>query len=101
MDTAIQVIWWIAIVVALIGTVVILKQVALILRTLSGIHRLSVRTLEAARGIARGVEAVPSLPALGESSRALRSSTSDIATAADSIERKLTALSSAETRGGQ
>lgn len=92
METAIQVIWWIALIVALVGTLIILKQVFLILRVLSGIHRLGAITLEAARGIAGNVEQVPSLSALDEPQQRFRSAAGDLADAVESLRMKFTRL---------
>jgi hypothetical protein len=89
METAIQVIWWIGLVGALIATVVILKQVVLILRVLRGIHRLAVLTRTASQGIARNVATAPRLGATTESARGLRDAVHALAVAADSIQRKL------------
>lgn len=57
METAIQIFWWIGLVVALGLTLVVLKQVVLLLRTLAAIDRLAEYTREAASGIAVNVDA--------------------------------------------
>ena len=59
MRTAIEVVWWIGVLGALPATLVILKEVALLLRVLSDIHRLGVYTRDAARGIATNVAVAP------------------------------------------
>lgn len=52
METGIQVIWWVGLIVALLVTLVILKEVAVVLRTLKDIHQLSEHVHKAALGIA-------------------------------------------------
>lgn len=93
MLTAIQVIWWIAIVIALAATLVVLKQVSLILRELKGIHHLSTVTLKAAHGMAANLEKTSSLPSLDEPSAAFLAVAHELRTAVESMERKIDAVS--------
>lgn len=72
MYTAIQVVWWIGLVGALLLTLVILKEVALVLRALAGIERLVRVTGAAAAGVARNVEGAGALGAAHEPAIALR-----------------------------
>jgi hypothetical protein len=89
MEIAIQLVWWIGLVGALIPTLIILKEVALVLRTLGEIHRLARLTGEAAHGVARNVSVVPSLGALAEPLTELRNATGATVVAALTIERKV------------
>ena len=66
MRTAIEVIWWIGLLGALVPTLVILKEVSLLLRVLTDIHRLGIYTRDAARGIAINVDVAPQLIAASE-----------------------------------
>lgn len=99
METAIIVIWTIGLLVALIATVIILKQVAIVLRTLKGIHRLSIITRDAARGIERNVDAVPRLPSIDEPVRKLIESSRALRQAIERVERKVDMLASADFPG--
>ncbi len=61
MTTGIQIVWWIGLVGAVLITLVILREVEMLLRSLHDIHRLAEFTRDAARGIAKNVEVVPHL----------------------------------------
>lgn len=89
---AIQVIWWIGLIGALVATLVVLKEVTLVLRTLRDIHGLARHTLKAARGVAENVAAGRKLDQLQEPADALRASAHSIAGAAASIRQKLGSL---------
>lgn len=89
MESAIQVIWWVGLIGALAATLVILKEVALILRVLHGIHHLTERTREAAQGIARNVATTPRLADTAHAGRGLRDAARAVAVAAASLERQL------------
>jgi sorbitol-specific phosphotransferase system component IIC len=89
MDVAIQVVWWIGLIGALIPTLIILKEVALVLRTITDIYRLARITRDAARGVATNVSVIPSLAALTDPLAQLRSGTGALVVAAATIERKL------------
>lgn len=101
METAILVIWSIGLLVALGATVVILKQVTLVLRVLKGIHRLSIITRDAARGIARNVEMVPSLPSVEQPLHDFTAAAAALRSNIDGIERKLEMLAEARLPGGK
>ena len=102
MPRAIVLIWSIGLVGALVATLAILKQVALVLRTLQEIHGLAVRTRDAARGIAANVRVVRGLGALEAPVRELREATVTLAAATASIERKVGSLvPGAAARGGR
>ena len=102
MPRAIVLIWSIGLVGALVATLAILKQVALVLRTLQDIHALAVRTRDAARGIAANVRVIRGLGALEAPVRELREATVTLAAATASIERKVGSLvPGAAARGGR
>jgi hypothetical protein len=94
-ETAVQVVWAIGLAGALGGTLVILKQVALILRTLRHIHELAVITRDAARGIGNHLQAVPKLGLLPEPARALAEAERELAAVARGLGGTLGALASA------
>jgi sorbitol-specific phosphotransferase system component IIC len=89
MEIAIQLVWWIGLIGALIPTLIILKEVALVLRTLGEIHRLACLTRDAAHGVASNVSVIPSLGVLSEPLVQLRSATGEMVMAAATIERKV------------
>ena len=91
MDTAILVVWWVGLVGALLATVVILKEVAIVLRALADILRLAQITRDAARGVAANVAPASALGALAGSAEALRAAVARQAGAAASVGRKLAA----------
>jgi hypothetical protein len=97
MQTAIQVVWWIGLIGALIATLMILKEVALVLRVLGHIHRLAQLSRDAAQGVAANAAAVSRFPDLEGPARGLREGTGALASAATSLERKLDAVAA----GGQ
>lgn len=88
----IQVIWWIGLLGALVATLAVLKEVALVLRALRDIHELAQRTREAAEGIARNVEPIGGLDAVAGPAGELDQRTQALARAAAAIEQKLGAL---------
>lgn len=101
MDIAIIIIWSIGLIVALLATLVILKEVALVLRALKGIHTLSVITLEAARGIVRNVDPVPTLPSIEQPVHDFAAAAAALRSAVDRVERKLEMLADARLPGGR
>ena len=64
METAIEIIWWVGLLGALIPPVVILKEVALVVRELRHILQLAQLTHRAAEGVAAHVQVVPQMGAL-------------------------------------
>ena len=102
MPRVILLIWSIGLAGALVATLAILKQVALLLRTLQEIHALAVRTRDAARGITSNVRVIRGLNGLAAPVRELREATATLATATASIERKVGSLvPGAAARGGR
>ena len=71
MSTAVRIVWWIGLAGALAATLVILKEVALVLRVLGEILHLASVTRGAAREIAINLDAVPRLALLPERARRL------------------------------
>jgi hypothetical protein len=63
-EIAIQVVWWLGLLVALLFTLVILKRVFGLLHVLRGILALAEHTHAAARGLARHAEAAGRLETL-------------------------------------
>lgn len=92
METAIQIVWWIGLLGALVATLVILKEVALVVRALRDIHRLAEFTRDAAHGVATNVAAASRLERVAEPAGTLQEATGSLAATAASIERRLEAL---------
>jgi hypothetical protein len=101
METAIQVVWWIGLAGALILTLVILKEVALVIRALKDIHQLAELTREAAQGVSNNMAAASRLASLGDSAHELRETLGTLASAAATLEQKLDAVAAGRApRGG-
>lgn len=97
METAIIVVWWIALIVALILTLVILKLVVLIVRTEKEILQLAHTTLPAARGIEANTALIAKLEATkGVAGRILNAAVA-IESGASSLKQKLSAVRQALT----
>lgn len=92
METTIQIVWWIGLIGALVLTVVILKEVALIHKVLRDISHLSGRTRTASQGIAAHVDAAEELEALAQGAGTLSPTAKALAAAAEQIEQVLAAL---------
>lgn len=92
MSRGIIVTWWTGLVGALALTLVVLKQVSLVVNALRDILRLSERTRVAAEGIASNVALIPQLGDAAPPAVQLREGAAAIASAASSIERKLTSV---------
>ncbi|MCA1632492.1 MAG: hypothetical protein LC785_02440 [Acidobacteria bacterium] len=99
MDTAIIVVWWATLLVALVLTAVILKLVFLIVRTERDILQLASTTLAAAQGIVRNTALISEL----ETTRGVAGKILSVAGAIDagsaSIEGKLRSVGGALTGG--
>ena len=98
MRPAIFVVWLTGLVGALIATLVILKEVALVLRELKAIHRLAEFTREAAQGLATNASAASRLADLEEPARRLQEGAGDLASAAASVEQELDNLATSDDR---
>ena len=79
MTTAIQVVWWVGLIGALVPTLVILKQVSLIVRTLRSIRLLAAATGVAAKEITGHLAAAPKLEGLGQRVADLNAMVLDVA----------------------
>jgi hypothetical protein len=86
MDIAIQVVWAIGLTGALVATLVILKEVVLVLRTLRHIEELAEITRRAAEGIGRNVDVGTALDGLEGRARRLHDNSLGIAGARARIE---------------
>ena len=95
---AIEIVWSIGLLGALVATVVVLKEVALVLRALREIHELARLTRAAAEGIARNVEPIAGLDAVAGPAGELDRHTQALASAAAAIEQKLGGLAPAPRR---
>lgn len=89
---AIQIVWWIGLGGALLLTLVILKQVALVLRALLNIRQLAEVTREAAGGIVGNLKAIAKLPGLAPPLDKVARQSAALADAAAAIERKIDSL---------
>jgi|SRR5215216_7301808 sensor histidine kinase regulating citrate/malate metabolism len=89
MDTSIIVVWWIALIIALILTLIVLKLVILVVRTERDILRLAHRTLPAARGIAANTALISKLETTKGVAGKILSVAIAIESVAASIEQKL------------
>jgi hypothetical protein len=98
METAIHVVWWIGLIGALVPTLIILKEAALVIRTLRQIHRLALLTRDAGRGLARHVAVGDALKDLQGPAGQLPPVAKRLAAVTGSIERKLAQLSGLERR---
>jgi hypothetical protein len=88
----IAIVWWVGLLGALVATLVVLKEVALVLRALRDIRGLAGLTREAAEGIARNVEPVRGLGALAGPVGSLDEETRKLADIAARIDRRLAGL---------
>lgn len=100
MSRGILVVWWGGLIGALVATLVVLKQVTLVLNALRGILSLSERTREAAEGIATNVAVIPRLGEALPPAIELREAAAAIALGAASVERKLTMVSAGLSSAG-
>lgn len=98
MRSAIQVVWWIGLLGAVLMTLAILKEVALVLRALRELDELARMTRKAAEGIASNVATISKLDGLSEPVRELSAGTQALVTAAARLEERLTALGAAAAR---
>lgn len=92
METAIQVVWWIGLIGALVLTLIVLKQVAVLLRVLRDIQQLAELTREAARGLAGNAAASARLAHASGRASGFRDSVHALARAAGDVQRKLRSL---------
>lgn len=88
-EREIRIVWWVGLLGALVLTLVILKQVSLVLEALDNILRLAERTRTAANGIASNVRPITALPGLIEPVERLRQGADTLADGALALERTL------------
>ena len=88
----IAIVWWLGLLGALVATLVVLKEVALVLRALRDIRELASLTREAAQGIARNVEPIQGLGALAGPVGSLDQGTRKLVEVAAHIEQQVDAL---------
>ena len=89
MDTSILVVWWVALILALILTLVVLKLVVVVVRTERDILRLAHRTLPAAQGIASNTALISKLELTKGVAGQILTVAITIESVAASIEQKL------------
>jgi hypothetical protein len=99
MDTAIIIVWWVALVVALLLTLWILKLVILIVRTEREILQLAHITLPAAQGIASNTALISRLEATKGVAGKILSASIAIEAGAASIAQKLRSVGRALAEG--
>lgn len=92
MEIAIQVVWWLGLAVALGLTLVILKEVFLVVGVLQDILHLAGITRTAARGLADGLRQARDLPRIEEPAVAVREAAASLARSAGALERRVAAL---------
>lgn len=103
MDQWILVVWWVGLLGALVPTLIILKEVALVVGVLGEIRRLAERTGAAADGIAAHLAPVPTLPVGTEPGEPLLAAAQRLKAASRALEEGMQARlgSSAVARLGQ
>jgi hypothetical protein len=97
METAIQIVWWIGLIGALPATLLILKEVALVIRVLRHILELAELTRDAARQIEHNTAVIPELEGLAQPVTRLRENVAEIGTAVASIKQILGAVPGRQT----
>ena len=100
MTIGIQIVWWIGLIGALLITLVILREVELVLRTLRDINELAKFTRTAAQGIGRNVEIIPGLANVAGPAQEIRQGSGQLAATTQAIEQKLASLLPGSRRQG-
>ena len=93
-EAAVQTVWWIGLILALIVTVIDVALVIRVIRAARKIDALADRTLTAAGGIANSTAAISKLGATLQVAGALIEKAGPMVNVAASIEKKLAAVSS-------
>jgi hypothetical protein len=96
METLILVVWWIGLIGALLATLVILKEVAVLVKALRDILQLAELTRDAARGLVRNVQAGERLAEVAAPARNLHTATRALALHAGAVAQKLSAFARLE-----
>lgn len=89
MDTSIIVVWWVALIGALVLTLVVIKLVLLVVRTERDILRLAERTLPAAQGVATNTALISKLELTKGAAGRILTAAIAIDSGSSSIEQKL------------
>lgn len=92
METAIQGVWWLGLVLAVGATAVLLKEVFLVVGALRDILRLAEITRSAAGGLVRNLADVGRLHGIEGPAGSLREATRSLAQAAGTFEQRVAAL---------
>lgn len=92
MERSIRIVWSAGLGGALVGTLVILKEVALVTRSLRGILRLVNYTREAAEGVRSNAATISNLAEVDKPTSELREAASSLAAATSQIEHNLATL---------
>lgn len=94
MKAAIQITWSIGLIGALVATLIILKEVALVLQSIRSIHRLAEYTREASQGVERNLANVSKLDGLANPARGMAQASGNLVSATASVEQKLDTIAS-------
>ena len=92
MNRAVQAVWWNGLGGAALGTLVILKQVSLVIEALQDIERLAVRTRDAAQGVQANVAVATALPAALAPAVRVAEGAAALAATAATLEQKVDSL---------
>lgn len=98
MEAVFLIVGWIGIAGALILTLVILKEVALVVRELRAIHELAGHTREAARGLAANAAAARTLRSTHDPAHALAGAARQLEAIGASLDGKLDGLAGSAPR---
>jgi hypothetical protein len=98
LETAILIVWWIGLIGALIATLVIVKEVFLVINALQDILKLAELTRHAARGLVHNLQSVEQLAGVEPAARSLHQAMDHLATHAAAVAQKLDTI--VEARGG-
>lgn len=91
--TAVQVVWWIGLVVALGLTFVVVKQLVDLLRTLGHLRALAERAAAAAEGLADAVRRPSGLDAAAEAADGVQAGAAALEAAAEAVRETMTGAS--------
>ena len=89
METTTQLVWWVGLVGALLLTLIILKEVALLHKVLRDIFELAKRTRDASLGIAAHTVAAQEVAGLSQTASALPPAARNLAAAAERVKEAL------------
>lgn len=92
-ENTIKIVWWAGLIIALVVTLIDVSLIFRVIRAARQIDGLAGRTLPAAVGIVNNTSALTNLTATNEVAKALMANALPIVTVADSINKKLAAVS--------